>query len=493
MKLDALLRVAQIPPIMDHTSFDVVIAGGGLAGVSVAAALREFGYRILLVEPGLDNSKRLAGELIHPPGTTDLEELGLLPALEEAGGHEVLGFAVFPEKLDRFVLGYEEIRGLKNRGLAMEHASMTRALLAAAEKMENVTVWMGARVSAVDVSNPDFADITVLHGKREVPIRAQLLVAADGRTSSVRKLAGINDNRQRISHMVGFVLEGARLPQSGYGHIFVGGPAPALAYQIADNETRVMFDIPDNPHGVKALEKDPAYLDTLPEPFRSDVRHAMETQTALVSANYSVTPDQVIKGRLVCAGDAGGCCHPLTATGISVTTRDAIRLRQALRETQGDIPTALRRYSSLREGPNRTRVALAEALYEAFTAHTPEMHLLRLGLLKYWERSSRGRAASMALLSTHEGRMSAMARQYARVVGYAIPELLSWGKEHPETLGSRRMAVKGLLKSTVVYAKEAARGYLDGFYLPRSPKEARQQLRLSLHALRTRATTRLSA
>ena len=59
-------------------------------------------------------------------------------------------------------------------------------------------------------------------------------------------------------YMVGFVLEGARLPQPGYGHIFVGGPAPALAYQIAANETRVMFDIPDNPHGVKALEKDPA-------------------------------------------------------------------------------------------------------------------------------------------------------------------------------------------------------------------------------------------
>ena len=46
--------------------FDVIIAGGGMAGVAVAAALGEFGYRVALVEPGMDATRRLAGELIHP-------------------------------------------------------------------------------------------------------------------------------------------------------------------------------------------------------------------------------------------------------------------------------------------------------------------------------------------------------------------------------------------------------------------------------------------
>ena len=55
--------------------FDVLIAGGGMAGAAVAAALDDLGLRTLVVEPGLDDSKRLAGELIHPPGTTDLAEL----------------------------------------------------------------------------------------------------------------------------------------------------------------------------------------------------------------------------------------------------------------------------------------------------------------------------------------------------------------------------------------------------------------------------------
>src|SRR5262249_53374685 len=141
-------------------------------------------------------------------------------------------------------------------------------------------------------------------------------------------------------------------------------------------------------------------------------------------ANYSVVPETVARGRVVLVGDAAGCCHPLTATGLTVSTRDAIRLRDALRESRGDIPAAIRRYARLREGPQRTRVALADALYEAFGGRTPEMRLLRQGILRFWERSRRGRTASLALLSMHDGRMSALALRYAHVLAYAMTELV---------------------------------------------------------------------
>jgi hypothetical protein len=109
------------------------------------------------------------------------------------------------------------------------------------------------------------------------------------------------------------------------------------------------------------------------------------------------------------------------------------------------------------------------------------MRLVREGLLRYWKNSDRGRAASMALLSTHEGRMSVMARQYARVVGYAIPELIAWGRTaDAKALGSRRQALIGLSRSTAKYAVEAIRGYIDGVYVPRSPAEARHAIRLRL-------------
>jgi flavin-dependent dehydrogenase len=177
-----------------------------------------------------------------------------------------------------------------------------------------------------------------------------------------------------------------------------------------------------------------------------------------VCTTYSVVPEAVGRGRVVLVGDAAGCCHPLTATGLSVSTRDALRLRSALHEAGGDVEAAIRRYAWRRGGAERTRVALASALYRAFAGRTPEMRLLRHGILSFWKRSRRGRAASMALLSTHEGRMSIMALQYAHAVAYALVGLA--GRSAPggcPTVPSRRVAVMGLTRTSLRWLRDAAR------------------------------------
>jgi len=131
-------------------AWDVVVAGGGVAGVSVAAALQEFGHRVLLVEPGLDSAKRLAGELIHPPGASDLAELGLLAPLEKAGVAPVLGFAVSPEAAAApYLLPYGELPGVRRLGFAIDHAVLCAILLEVAARLPHVTLWRDARVTAL--------------------------------------------------------------------------------------------------------------------------------------------------------------------------------------------------------------------------------------------------------------------------------------------------------------------------------------------------------
>lgn len=444
---------------MSHAyDFDVVVAGGGMAGAAVAAALAGLGLDTLVVEPGLDGSKRLAGELIHPPGTTDLAALDLLGALEAVGGVPVAGFAVLADG-QAHLLPYARVAGLHPTGLAMEHGAIATTLRAAVARRPHVSVWEGTRVVAIDTSGADRVDVGVTGGGRDRWLRARLLVGADGAASSIRRLAGIAARRRRISSMLGFVLPGGRLPHPGFGNIVLGGPAPALAYRIAHDAMRVIFDVPDDADGRDVVARSRMYLDALPEPLREDVRHAMEAGRGLVSASYSVVPEAVVRGRIALVGDAAGCCHPLTATGLSVCTRDAIRLRDALR-AETDVPAALRRYASARMGPQRTRVALAAALYAVFVARTPETRVLRTALLRYWKCSPRGRAASMALLSTHEGRMTIMAREYAHVVGHAVPGLLRLGAEGRPVVARTRVAL-GLSLATLRHAGGALRGLLS--------------------------------
>jgi len=436
---------------------DALVAGGGMAGASVAAALSAAGWEVLLVEPGLDPSKRLAGELIHPPGVSDLAALGFLAALEGAGTAPVLGFAVLPDAASRaFLLPYGEIPGVERPGYAVDHAVLGPRLLALLEPLPAVTTWRGARVTGLDLAARDHATVTVAAPEGERRVRARLVVAADGAASTLRRLAGIGATRTRISHMTGYVVRGTPPPHPGYGNVFLGGPAPVLAYAIGDDAVRVMFDVPDNPAGLDAPARDPAYLGALPAPFRDGVHRALATEGRLVSVNATVVPETVARGRLVLVGDAAGCCHPLTATGLSVCTRDALRLRRALGEAGGDVPRALARYARLRGGPQVTRMALAGALYDAFAARTPEMRLLRAGILRFWDRSPRGRAASMALLSTHEGRMSRMALEYAQVLGYTLTMLVRRRGSLPSRT-SRRRTLWGFGLATMRHAQGALR------------------------------------
>jgi len=449
---------------------DVIIAGAGVAGTAVAAALAEFGYSVLIVEPGMNRPKRLAGELIHPPGVEDLRELGLLACLEQSGVTPVQGFAVFAgdcaakPAADSFVsaatgaylLPYAATTGRRNQGLAIEHEILSEALLGAVTKFSHVTVWKDAHVMVTDLSQAEVATVTVMKAGRECQLCTRLLVAADGRHSPLRRMGGIGHKQVHISNMVGYSLRNSCLPHPGFGHLFLRGPAPAVAYEVGPGTTRIMFDLPQQLNGAATpAEYMRRYLDALPQPLRSEVQHVMETQSPLMSNNSCIIPDAVIRGRLVCAGDAGGCCHPLTATGLSVCMRDAIRLRQALRETAGDIPGALRRYAKRRKGPQRTRLAGTELLYDVFKAERPEMHLLREGLLRYWRQSAHGRAATMSLLSTQEERRSVLIREYLLMCRYALPELIHGrDDEGPRSRDSRNQAVLGLSRAVLKFLGE---------------------------------------
>ena len=436
--------------------FDVVIAGGGVAGASVAAALTEFGYRILIVEPGISHSRRLAGELIHPHGVNDLTELGLLDPGKRCIGVPVRGFAVFPDaNRDRiFRLHYAQTPGRAAEGYSAEHGVLTGHLLAEVERLPHVTVWSGARVVGLELEPGRTASVTVHCPDGDTRLAAQMVVAADGANSQVRSMAGIHVDRRHVSHMISYTLSAAHLPAPAFGNVFLGAPAPVLAYQIGAGAARVMFDFPGDPRGVNLPEALGPYLDALPEEFRSEARSAIENRKPVCAATYCVTPDTVEKGRLVCVGDAAGCCHPLSATGLSVCTRDAVRLRDSIRATRGDIPKAFREHARRRRGPQRTRLTVARILYDAFSGRTPQMRMLREGILRYWEGSQRGRAASMALLSLSEDRMTRLACEYSCASWFAFRELCESGQAR-KSVGSPRRAIIGLSHSTVQYVREA--------------------------------------
>ena len=82
--------------------------------------------------------------------------------------------------------------------------------------------------AALSIFQTNVAAVSITHAGRECQMQAQLLIAADGRNSRLCHMAGIAQKQLHISNMIGYSLRDIPLPQPGFGHVFIGGPAPVL-------------------------------------------------------------------------------------------------------------------------------------------------------------------------------------------------------------------------------------------------------------------------
>jgi flavin-dependent dehydrogenase len=103
-----------------HTSYDAVVVGGGPAGSTVSTFLARKGYRVLLLEK--ERFPRMhIGESLIPGGVSVLRELGLVPALEEAGFLVKLGAStVWGEDRSMWTFYFNEVEPEQNGGFAYQ-------------------------------------------------------------------------------------------------------------------------------------------------------------------------------------------------------------------------------------------------------------------------------------------------------------------------------------------------------------------------------------
>ncbi len=399
------------------TDIEVVIGGGGVAGAVTAMALHELGYEVLVVEPGLNDDRRLAGELLHPPGVAGLAELGFSDLLMQEPAVAVNGFRISSGADEEFVsLPYELVPAHRMPGLSLEHGLIRQRLMQTIRALPRITVVDKARIVSVDQSDSSHVSVQIADGDALTQYRCRLLVAADGASSPIRKYAGIGVHSRRIATIYGYRIPAETLPDRDYGYVFLGSRTPILVYPVGGNDARIMFDVPYD----ASRRANPAdCLDlsaALPPDMRRGVEHAVATQNRMSAVIQEVSAERLANGRVVLIGDAAVTCHPLTATGMTMCITDALLLRDAIADQSGDLVRALQLQQRRRRWRQATRLSLAEALRDVFCGDTPEMRVVRRGILRYWRDSSAGRRASMALLSTADGHLLALIREFFSVI-----------------------------------------------------------------------------
>ncbi|MEI9951984.1 MAG: FAD-dependent oxidoreductase [Pseudomonadota bacterium] len=380
---------------------DVAIIGAGPAGATAAIAFAQQGARVTLIEGYPGAAGRFAGEWIHPPGVRTLRSLGVdIAALAASRGH---GFAIFgDDAADPVCLPYDG-----GMGIARLHEQLVAHLREHAAALANVTYLPNHVFVGLDGNNLELEDRT---RSRRVSVRAERMIGADGRASKVRAALIGPPASQHLSYIAGLELLDATLPFEGLGHVFLGGPGPALLYRIDERRIRACLDFPGTsssaerkPPGVYA-----AFRRVLPPQLEPALRAA--AQKPLSWAATGVRSRAFYGQRNVwLIGDAVGHVHPLSGVGMTLGIMDAAAAARA---------DSLASYRQERDAHVAER--LASVLYLAFSRQDASATRVRHGLLRMLRSSPRERSRTMRLLTSDDRAGTSFADAFLRASGHVV-------------------------------------------------------------------------
>lgn len=172
----------------------VVVVGGGPAGVSIAWQLAQRGVDVLLLDRARFPRDKPCAEYLSPEASRILSEMGALEACERAGAATLRGMTVRSpdgERIRGDFAAAHGFRGFRDSGLALRRILLDAILLERA-KCAGVRVVEGARVTDVlHDTKGSVRGVSALTDGTARAYTAPITVGADGLRSVVGRRLGL--------------------------------------------------------------------------------------------------------------------------------------------------------------------------------------------------------------------------------------------------------------------------------------------------------------
>jgi len=376
----------------DNSNYDIVIAGGGMIGTSLALALAPLGLRVAVVEAVARGQK---SQPSFDDRSTALSR-STQRMFEAMGLWDEVVAASTPIKSihvsDKGRFGFSHIdakeQGVAALGYVVINRVLGEVLQSHLQRADGVDLLCPARIHRIELG-PEQAYATLETSDGEEKLECRLLVAADGANSSVREMMGISSQRREYGQcaIVGNLLTEIPPGHRAFERFTPQGPLAILP--LAEERAAFVWTVSqDDADRVVALG-DEEFLAEIQEQFGLRLG---EFSRVGARAAYPLILSKAVRltaTRSILIGNSAHGLHPVSAQGFNLGMRDVAALCDCIAD---EMPAALdaglegvlERYAKWRRSDQKKLVYFTDNLVRLFGSTRPGVRTLRnLGMIGF--------------------------------------------------------------------------------------------------------------
>ena len=366
----------------DGDDFELIVLGGGMTGLALAAAVGSVGGRVLVVERS-GYQQLLSAP--HDGRVTAVAQgskrfLAAIGAWSDmADGAEPILDIVVREGFSPIEVHYDyRAAGAEPLGYIVENQRIRAALIARVQALPKITVVAPGQHAELE-RGVARVTIELVDGRKA---QAPLVALCEGRQSSTRERLGIGVREWRYGQ-TGIVctLAHAR-PHHGLAveRFFPDGPFARLP--MSGDRSSIVWALDDGISGAVLALDDTGFVGEVAERFGSDLG-ALELASPRWAYPLSLAlADRYTAERVALVGDAARGIHPIAGQGWNLAVRDAASLAEIVTDRlrlgldPGDA-IALERYAAWRRFDGATLVAVTDGINRLFANDVFPVRLVR--------------------------------------------------------------------------------------------------------------------
>jgi len=380
--------------------YDIVIAGGGMIGTSLALALAPLGLRVAVVEaiarkedqqPSFDDRSTALSRSTQRM----FEAMGLWEAVA-AASTPISNIHVSDKGRFGFSHIDAEEQGVEALGYVVINRVLGEVLQSRLNGLSGVDVYCPARIVSIELGSEQATATLATDGGDET-LSCKLLVAADGANSVVREMMGISVSRSEYGQraVIGNLLPEKRIDNRAFERFTPQGPLALLP--VAEERAGFVWTVSESDADrVLALDDD-AFLAEIQEQF--GYRLGKFSRVGKRAA-YPLILSKALRltaTRSVLIGNSAHGLHPVSAQGFNLGMRDVAALCDCIADSSqkgsqkgsepfSDVADAalLERYAAWRRSDQKKLVHFTDNLVRLFGSTRPRLRTLRnIGMLGF--------------------------------------------------------------------------------------------------------------